>query len=240
MKHFILLGAIFVLSFHTSGQAINSENLLNSAPVAAAVSASTLSTSLDQPEYATAATPGISAAPIGKEEPGLAELPAAPSPQVSVQSVFESYPWEVYGGYTFIHFNEGHGLSPNLNGFNYGVSYFPGNKRLGLDGEFVLAFGSQGSYSAKLLDGMGGVRYRIYNYRGLQFFAHGMVGGSHFLPQTAYGSQSAFGYQLGGGADLGRHLGRFALRLQGDMLATHYFSTFQYSPKITAGIVYKF
>jgi hypothetical protein len=51
---------------------------------------------------------------------------------------------------------------------------------------------------------------------------------------------NAFSLELGGGVDLMPRHRRLGYRLQADMVATRFFGTYQYSPKISAGIVFKF
>jgi hypothetical protein len=112
---------------------------------------------------------------------------------------------------------------------------------VGADGEFVLTLGDQYPYQARFLLGMGGVRVRWAPFqRNIEIWGHGLFGGSHFTPQTAYGPQGAFAYELGGGVDLNTHRERYAYRIGVDMVSTHFFSTYQFSPKISVGFVYKF
>ena len=163
--------------------------------------------------------------------------PAA-SPQ-GVYGVLQSYNWQAYAGYTFLRFYEIPGVAGNMNGFNFSVVYYPHTGRLGLDGEFAAAFASQAGVNTKFALGMGGARYRLPGPRELEAWIHGLAGGSHFLPQTAFGSTSAFAFEVGGGIDLTPRGKRLGYRLQADMVGTRYFGTHQYSPKISFGLVYK-
>ena len=52
--------------------------------------------------------------------------------------------------------------------------------------------------------------------------------------------QAAFAYEAGGGIDINAHHQKWAYRFAGDMVGTRFFSTNRFSPKISAGIVYKF
>jgi hypothetical protein len=170
-------------------------------------------------------------------------LPAQPtantaSPQ-GVQNVFQTYNWQAYFGYTYVRFFQTPGVSLNTNGFNFGIVYYLRNW-VGADGEFVSTFGSQYGDTANFLLGMGGLRFRWSAPRGLEVWAHGLVGGSHYLPQTANGSAGALGYELGGGVDITAHHQRWAYRVAVDVVGTRYFNTYQYSPKASAGIVFKF
>jgi hypothetical protein len=67
-----------------------------------------------------------------------------------------------------------------------------------------------------------------------------LFGYAHETPQTIFGSTSALAYTLGGGIDIGARNRRFAYRISADMVGSRFFSTYQYSPKISVGIVYKF
>lgn len=168
-------------------------------------------------------------------------VPSAPANQVpGVQSVFQTYNWQIYGGYTYMRFFEVPNLTKNLNGLNIAVEYFPWSGHFGVDGEFIGTFGSQFGETAKFADGLGGVRFRYAIPHGVELWAHGMIGGAKFLPQTAFGGQTGLSYELGGGADFGGSTRRWALRASVDMVATHFFSTSQYSPKLSGGFVYKF
>jgi hypothetical protein len=161
-----------------------------------------------------------------------------PSPQI-VQGVFQTYNWQAYVGYTFIWFYQTPGAQVSTNGFNFGIVYYI-KDWVGVDGEFVATFGSQYGDTAKFLLGMGGLRFRWSAPRGVELWAHGMVGGSHYLPQTANGNAGALGYELGGGVDFNAHHQRIAYRFEADAVGTQYFNTYQFSPKASAGVVFKF
>jgi len=169
--------------------------------------------------------------------------PASPAepPQI-VYGVKPNYDFQAYLGYTFLRFYQVPGTQVNTNGFNYSIIYYPDYFKgwVGADGEFVLTFGSQFNERARFLLGMGGVRLRWAAPRNIELWAHGLVGGSHYVPQTSYGSQGAFGYELGGGVDINSHNSRIAYRIGADVVGTLYFNTYQFSPKFSAGVVYKF
>lgn len=184
-------------------------------------------------------------APTPTPEPNFGNAFAAPSPAEPPQVVYgvkPNYDFQAYLGYTFLRFYEVPGTKINTNGFNYSIVYYPDRFHgwLGADGEFVLTFGSQFNEKARFLLGMGGARVRWAAPRNIEVWGHALLGGSHYVPQTSYGSQSAFGYELGGGVDINTHNSRWAYRVSGDVVGTRYFNTYQFSPKISAGIVYKF
>ena len=165
---------------------------------------------------------------------------AAPAdPPQYVQGVHVIYNWQAYFGYTFFRFYEAPGTQRDTNGFNYSMVYYFKNW-FGLDGEFAATKTSQNAFNGWFLFGGGGPRFRWSGPRGLELWGHVLFGYSHFTPQTSFGSQDAFAYEAGGGADINVLRTRWALRFGADMVASHYFNTYQYSPKAFAGIVYKF
>ncbi len=168
----------------------------------------------------------------------LSLMPAAPAPPQDVASVFQTYAWQAYFGYTFFRFYELPHITQNTNGFNYGMVYYL-NNLFGLEGEFDATHGNQSGVSAWFVAGYGGPRVRWSAHRGIELWAHALIGYSHFTPQTAAGPQHALAYEFGGGADLPFHP-RWAIRVSGDAVGTRYFSTYQFSPKGSVGLVFKF
>jgi hypothetical protein len=158
-----------------------------------------------------------------------------------VQGVFQTYNWQAYFGYTFFRFYVVPKFTDDMNGLNLGIVYYPGGRWFGADGEFIGTWGSSiGSNTTKFVAGMGGGRVRWSAPKDLEVWGHGLVGISNLLPQTALGKQSAFVYELGAGVDLNVLHSHWAIRVSGDMIGTHYFNAYQYSPKISAGIVFKY
>jgi hypothetical protein len=160
--------------------------------------------------------------------------------QPSVYGVFQNFNWQATAGYTFFRFYVLPHVTSDMNGLNLGLVYYPGGKWYAADGEFVGEWGSVHGVGTKYVQGMGGGRVRWLAPRGIEVWGHGMVGGSHFLPQTAFGSQSSFAYEIGAGVDLNLHQRRIAYRVSANMVGTHYFGTYQYSPDLSAGVVFKF
>jgi hypothetical protein len=187
------------------------------------------------PLFAMAATP----APLAAD--GLGATPSSSADtRPTVYNVYESYNWQATAGYTFYRFYLVPRTTLNLNGLNLGLVYYPKGLWVGVDGNFDGAWGSYLGRTAKYVQAMGGPRFRWSAPRGIEIWGHGLVGGAHFLPQTNYGDQAAFAYMVGGGVDLNLHQRRIAYRVSADMVGTRFFSTYQYSPKISAGIVFKF
>ncbi len=185
--------------------------------------------------FAVVSYPAPEAMPAAFAEPS-----SAPAEPQGVYGVFQEYDWQAYGGYTFIRFLEVPGTTINMNGFDFSVAYSPNGKWFGLEGALTTGFGSSAGVNSQLVVGMGGPRLRWATGRGIDFWVHGLAGGARLTPQTPYGSGESFSYELGGGVDLTRRHQRISYRIEGDMVGTLLFGTYQDSPKISAGIVYRF
>lgn len=237
MRHSAFLLGIALFCAGTAGaQALSSPQPVADSSAADAVAASQPSA---EPQLFALANP--SNAPSANAD---AADPQGPTPQTqsSVQGVFPAYKWQGFLGYTFVYFNEGTNYSKPLNGFNMALDYYPHTGAFGVEGEVTSTFGSQANHLAELWAGMGGARYRFAAPRGTQIWVHGLVGGTKFVPQTAFGNgdQTGLAYEVGGGIDIGAFNHRFAYRFSGDMLGTRVFGQNQFSPKVTAGIIFKF
>jgi hypothetical protein len=237
MRYFaFLLGLVLLLSISASAQTTTSDSVLLPASyfsVPAASNAPVNPPAISLTPFSTVPPP-TPPGTLASSTP-LSLMPAAPQ---DVTSVFESYSWQAYVGYTYLHFFELPHITENMNGFNYSMVYYF-KDWFGVDGEFAATHGSQDSVSSWFLFGGGGPRFRWSAPKGIEVWAHALAGYSHFTPQTPAGVQHAFAYELGGGVDL-PFKPRWALRLGADAMCTHYFNTYQYSPKASAGIVFKF
>src|ERR1700677_3757482 len=130
-----LLGILLFLA-GTAGAQSNSDNTTANPSDAAATNVAAASQDKSvQPLFAFAAEPSNSSP--SSLASGTAPAPAQISTAGQVQGVFPEYNWQAYLGYTFLHFNEGSGFNPNLNGFNMALDYFPHTGALGIDGELV-------------------------------------------------------------------------------------------------------
>jgi hypothetical protein len=176
--------------------------------------------------------------PAAFADPAILAPSSASEPQ-AIPGVFENYSWQAYVGYTFVRFYELPAVAENQNGVNGGVTWFYSDW-LGVDVEALGVHGTLGGASSWTVFVGVGPRVRMWAGRNLEVFGHTLIGGAAFWPDTPYGSQGAFGYELGGGVDLRPHRSKFSLRLEGDLLGTRFFQTNQWSPKVSAGIVYKF
>jgi hypothetical protein len=220
MKSLILLGAILVFAVGAGAQA-NSEG-------------ATLLASAVPPALAAAAMPATDAF-------GSAATSRPDRPQSGVYGVFEQHNWQASAGYTFFRFYEVPSITQNMNGINLSLVYYRHGGVAGGDVEMVAAQGGpQFGATSRFASVMGGLRYRFGFTRKVEWWVHGMAGVSHFLPQTAWGGQTAFAYAAGSGVDFNVHRHRIAYRISGDLIGTRFFGTYQYSPKVSAGIVFKF
>jgi len=240
MRYFAFLsGLVLLLSVSSGAQTTTSNSVLLPSSyfaVPAGLDAPSSAPSLSLAPFSTAPVnthPGILAASTP-----LSLLPAPAAPPQDVTSVFESYAWQLYGGYTFQRFYELPGITPNMNGFNMSVVYY-WKDWFGVDGEFAATHATQNNVSSWFLFGGGGPRFRWSARKGIEVWAHALAGYSHFTPQTSAGSQHAIAYELGAGVDL-PFKPRWAIRLGGDAMCTTYFNTHQFSPVAHAGLVFRF
>jgi hypothetical protein len=240
MRYFaFLLGLVLLLSRSAGAQTTASNSVLlpySYFAVPAGSDAPSSAPSISFTPYST--SPAITPPGILAASTPLSLLPAPAAPPQDVTSVFESYAWQLYGGYTFQRFYELPGITPNMNGFNISVVYY-WKDWFGVDGEFAATHATQDNVSSWFLFGGGGPRFRWSAKKGIEVWAHALAGYSHFTPQTAAGLQHAFAYELGGGVDL-PFKERWAIRLGGDAMCTTYFNTHQFSPVAHAGLVFRF
>jgi hypothetical protein len=164
----------------------------------------------------------------------------SPRPQAAVQSVYHSYSFQAYLGYTFVRFYAFPGREVNRNGLDLSMSYFFKKGLLGVEGALTGTFGSIANETSDFLLAAGGPRVRWSGPRGLELWAHGLLGDAHFGPRLANLTQDGLAYELGGGVDISAHSQRIAYRLEADMIGSRLYHTTQYSPKVSAGIVFKF
>ena len=235
MRHFAFLSGVFLIMASSAAAQVKLEIPRWEAKSVAA----TLTTGAPPTDVLYAFSP-VPVPAMGTPGPGGFAASAPAEPPQDVYGVFQSFEWQAYAGYTFFRFYELPNVTENLNGFNVSMAYFPRGRWVAADGEFVAAFGSQAGVTSKFILGLGGLRLRWSAPRAVELWAHGLAGGSHFTPQTPFGGQSAFAYEVGGGIDFNAHHHRTAYRLQADVVGTRHFGTYQYSPKISAGIVYRF
>jgi len=165
---------------------------------------------------------------------------SSPGPQGAVQGVRPTYSFQAYGGYTFVRVYAFPGREVNRNGFDLSLSHFFKKGLFGVEGAITGAFGSIGGETSDFAFFGGGPRVRFSGPRGLELWAHGLAGDAHFGPRIQAFTQDAVAYEVGGGVDITAHFQRFAYRVEADMIGSRLYNTAQYSPKVSAGIVYKF
>jgi hypothetical protein len=124
----------------------------------------------------------------------------------------------------------------NTNGVTGSIVYY--DNFIGSEGAVTDTFGSDNGKTSNLLFAGGGLRLRYPAGHSFEPWVHALLGYTRLSPQTSFGSDSAFGYKLGGGLDYFPHHSRFAWRIQGDALGTKFFRTQQFSPEISVGIVF--
>ncbi|MGH9717754.1 MAG: hypothetical protein ACRD4R_13645 [Candidatus Acidiferrales bacterium] len=230
----VVLGVILFAATVSAQSNLNGPRL-PAAPAPAAME-SFPSQPAPQLELFAEALPVSSSAASTAAAPASSDADAAQGPIV----VRPFYDWELYAGYSFFNFYEVPNVKNVENGFDVAVTYFPGGGWIGGEGDLMATFGSQLGCTSKFTLASGGARIRWAGRRGTQFWLHGLLGGTHYFPQTAYGGQNAFGYEMGGGVDISAHHRRMAYRFEADAVGTRFFGSYQYSPKISAGIVFKF
>jgi len=231
MRHaVVLLGAILILTLRVHAQA----NANDSLPEAS---------SLQAPTSLPSETALFALATAAPPRPDPLAAGAAPTQQTpTVYGVFPDYYWRIYTGYSFFRFYIASkpNVTVNTNGLDIGVVYYPHVGWIGIEGQFVGEYGGLFNNSLKFGLGVGGVRFRWSAPRQAEVWGHALVGGTHFIPQTAFGSQGAFAFEAGAGVDLGSHRSRWAIRGEADLVGTRYFSTYQYSPRFAGGVVFKY
>ena len=184
-----------------------------------------------------AAPPNLKVVGTAVALPAALADPNPPEPPQGVYGVFPKYDWEVSVGYTFLRFYEVPGVSENANGAYGSVVYYV-KDWIGAEGEVNATFGTLSSSTSHFVMPAGGVRLRWPLSGGIEIWGHALAGVAN-LSQTPYGKSTAFAYEAGGGVEIRTHR-RWAYRIEGDAVGTLFFNTYQVSPKVSAGVVYKF
>lgn len=221
----MLLGAVLFFVVGAGAQTATSQQLTDSAP----------STSDFGPQLFALASPNAATEPSSWRHNWL------PKPGVGqpIYGVFPDFNWQVYGGFTYTRFYEVQGTTINLAGFDFAVTYYPHIRWIAAEGDISATFGSQAGQHSQLVTEMGGIRLR-WPERASNVWIHGLAGGAYLAPKTVYGGQHAFSYEIGAGVDLAHRRSRLSYRVEGDIVGTFFFGTYQYSPKVSAGVVYSF
>jgi hypothetical protein len=223
-----LLGAVLLFAFGAGAQ--------TSVTTVPAVSDWAPVASTSGPRLFAMASPEPAAEPFGF---GHRFLPGVGGNQ-PIYGVMPDYNWQVYGGFSYTRFYQAPGSVDNFAGFDFAVAYYPHIRWIAAEGDISATFGSQAGQSADLVTAMGGVKLRWPPGSGTNFWVHGLAGTAYLSPKSVYGSQNAFSYELGAGVDLTPRRSRVSYRVEADIVGTFFFGTYQYSPKVTGGIVYRF
>jgi hypothetical protein len=231
MKYMAFLGAMVLATVSGAYAQSSSGPSLALASPSAATFASPLAEPVPEP-FSAVADP---AAPSAEPSPADPQ----PAPQ-GVYGVLQNYNWQAYAGFSHTSFYELPNVTGQLNGFNMSIVFYPKSGHLAADGEFATGFAPQNGITTRLALGLGGVRYRVDAGRGLEIWGHGMVGGAHFYPQTPFGSQDAFAFDIGAGVDVNPHHRRLGFRGAVDWTPTLFFGTHQYNVRESVGVVYRF
>lgn len=229
MRHAaMLLGAVLLFASGAGAQtsATSLPPLSGSATVASA----------SGPQHFAMSSPEPAAEPFGF---GRKYLPGVGGNQ-PIYGIMPDYNWQVYGGFTYTRFYEAPGTVSNLAGFDFAVAYYPHIRWIAGEGDISATFGSQSGQSSDLVTAMGGLKLRWPAASGTNFWVHGLAGTAYLSPKTVYGGQHAFSEEFGAGADLAPRRSRVSYRVEADIVGTFFFGTYQYSPKVTAGLVYRF
>lgn len=157
-----------------------------------------------------------------------------------IYGVMPEFDWQVYGGFTYTRFYEAPKTEEDLAGFDFALTYYPHIRWIAGEGDVSATFGSQSGQSSQLVTEMGGIRLEIPGEHAANVWVHGLAGGAYLAPKTIYGGQHAFSYEVGGGLDLASRHSRVSYRVEADVVGTFFFGTYQYSPKVSVGILYRF
>lgn len=147
--------------------------------------------------------------------------------------------WQLCASYSFFRFYMVPSQINNYNGFNLSVARFFGDY-FGMEGDLTTEEGQAfGVANANFTFIGGGFRARYPNRSHYEPWGHVLLGYAHETPRTGFGSERAFGYALGAGIDT-KILPRISIRTSVDGIGTLFFSTYQFSPRASVGVVFNF
>lgn len=174
----------------------------------------------------------LSAEPAGAD-------PATPSPKPRfVYGGRDDYRWQL--GLSFDWFNfRSSGFDANTFGIKTSVAYFL-NEWLGVEGSVTAAFGAsvRGGGDAKIAVYGAGPKV-AWRQRRWEPWLHGIFGGAHQGPQTAFGSRNSYSILTGGGADY-RWNPHLSFRAEGNYVRTGFFHQSQNNFELAGGAVLHF
>jgi hypothetical protein len=145
---------------------------------------------------------------------------------------------QIGGSVSFVRFNEV--PNSNLNNFGVNASLVDYGNRLGAEGQVSDSFSSQSGQTSRLFFAGGGVRFRLTTIRQIQPWIHFVAGYAQVSPtNVSYGDHSGIADKVGGGVDFIPRHGRLSFRASADMFNTNFFRTYQLSPEISVGVVFR-
>ena len=192
---------------------------------------------LTSPSFADPSNPP--SATVSPDAPPAPDVPWSRGDQgPGIHGVYGDTYTQVSVGYTYFRFYQVPGAEQNLNGVNASAQYYL-KDWVAADGEAFGTFGSLGGQSSNFVFIGGGARVRHVMHSGIEVWAHGLVGYAHFNPSTIFGRPDGVAFETGGGVDFGKPHKRWGYRLQADLVGSYLFGSYQYSPKVSAGLVFK-
>lgn len=236
MRHSaVLLGALLIFGLRAEAQWKSPDP----PPLSLSSTASLSSPAINLPD---APNPSFAAEPLA--EPFAAALPAKPEPAPApepqeVQGVYGEYYTQVFIGYTYYRFWKLPSTQISLDGVDVSMATYL-KPWAAADIEVFDTVGSDGGKTANMFFFGGGPRVRWQTTKGFELWAHGLGGFTHYSPSTIYGYPTGPAFEVGGGVDISRPHKRWGYRLQGDMVGTFLFGVHQYSPRVSAGLVFQF
>ena len=169
--------------------------------------------------------------------PALPEPSPEPTPRF-IYSDRDDYRWQLALGVSFERFRSSI-YSASAIGSNTSLTYFL-NEWLGAEGDVNTFFAPTiwNGEHIKLVNYGVGPKITWRRPRWEPWF-HGLVGGTHALPQTAGHSQNGFALQAGMGADY-RFAPRLSARVEVDYVATRLFGQWQNNGQAAVALVFHF
>jgi len=179
----------------------------------------------------------VLAIPLNAGDPAAAE----PSPEPAPRFIFsdrDDYRWQLALGVSFERFRSSI-YSASAVGSNTSLTYFL-NDWFGAEGNVNTFFAPEiwNNEHIKLVNYGVGPKITWRRPRWEPWF-HGLVGGTHALPQTAGQSKNGFALQAGMGADY-RFAPRLSARVEVDYVATHLFGQWQNNGQAAVALVFHF
>jgi hypothetical protein len=171
-------------------------------------------------------------------EPAAAE-PASPSPNPRfVYGGRDDYRWQLGLGFAWFHFRSTP-FDADTFGVKTSVAYFL-NEWLGVEGTVTAGFTPATVSGADVNTLVYGAGPKIaWRQKRWEPWLHGVFGGAHENPQTAFGSHNSYAIVAGGGADY-RWNPHLSFRAEGNYVRTAFFHQSQNNLELAGGAVLHF